>query len=108
MKLTIAATEFPDFIHWQENQDFQYVPQFKTIRDEEFNDGQMLILDNHHFENCRFGNCHLVYAGGLFAFANCDFTWEVNLSLTGAALRAEVLLAALAPLKEDIPIPFRG
>jgi hypothetical protein len=48
------------------------VAQFEELRDATFDNGEWVIVDNRHFYNCKFVQCHLVYAGGLFGFYNCE------------------------------------
>ncbi len=107
MNLTLASLEAPDFIHSPDNPT-KYVAQFEELRDATFDNGEWVIVDNRHFYNCKFVQCHLVYAGGLFGFYNCEVGFEVVLSLTGAAKRGQVLFDAFNKDIENVPIPFRG
>jgi hypothetical protein len=107
MSLTLASLEAPDFITSPDNP-IQYVAQFEELRDTTFENGEWVIVDNRHFYNCQFVRCHLVYAGGLFGFYNCEVGWEAVLSLTGAAKRGQVISDAFTRDMEDVPVPFRG
>ena len=109
MNLTLASLEYGDYIQFPNDPDFKYVPQFETIREVVFDESQWVIVDNHSFENCKFVRCHLVYSGGPFAFHECEIGFEVSLSLSGSALRGQVLSEAFVEGQEqDIPIPLRG
>lgn len=60
-------------------------PQFLWVKDHSY-EGDMLVLDNHLYERCKFVNVHFVYSGGPFGFRDCDFLGSC-LSATGAARR---------------------
>lgn len=53
--------------------------------------GTVVILDDHHFVNCEFTDCQVLYAGGDFAWANTRFV-NCNIGLNGPAARTQNLL----------------
>jgi hypothetical protein len=64
--------------------------------------GKTIALDEHHFVNCTFTNCDLVYSGGDWAWANTKFE-NCRFSFSGSASRTVALLGNLGLIK---PGPF--
>jgi len=65
-------------------------PDYEVIRNVEFQGGRV-VLDNRQFHQCTFRGCALIYAGGPFAFSDCEVTPGCGLSLTGGAARGLTL-----------------
>lgn len=59
--------------------------------------GDKIVVDNRQFEDCHFVNCHFVYFGGHFAFADCTVEGSCQFSPVGAAYRTMNLYDALKP-----------
>jgi hypothetical protein len=97
MKLDIASLESPEFVQsetlYPPNNPYQ--PDYEETVDKEF-EGQRVRVDNHHFRNCTFRRCNLIYSGGLFGFVACRFDASTRLSLTGSAARAVALWQSIA------------
>ena len=106
MKFEIASIEAPEFVLGPGYvQTEQYHPQYETIQDKTF-EGGWVVVDNRHFQNCKFVRAHLVYSGGMFGFRDCEIDAESVLSLTGSAARAVALWKAFVQHPERKPFPF--
>lgn len=53
-------------------------------RDIQFVDGTV-VIDGHHFINCLFHNCELVYGGGPYRISNTPTPEKCDLALSGSA-----------------------
>lgn len=82
-------------LDWPDQDDPHRLAAFEKIADQTFEDRRILV-DNRHFEKCRFENCNFVHSGGPFAFYECTVEGKAMLSPTGAAHRALRLHDALS------------
>lgn|SRR6266481_550778 len=86
MRLDLVSLDWPE-------QDNGYTPDYVVIQGKQYK-GERLVIDNHHFVGCTFDHCTFVYAGGPFAFGECDL-FHTRLAVTGSAHRAVLLWAKL-------------
>ncbi len=89
MRLHIQQLDWPD-----EDRPHKY-SEFETVKDKTFPKGDRILVDNRHFQNCKFENCNFVHSGGPFAFHECEVLGSVTFSPTGPAHRAMRLHEAL-------------
>jgi hypothetical protein len=88
-------------LEWPE-EDGQPV-EIQFVKDKEFS-GNRIVVDNHHFQRCKFENCHFVHSGGHYAFEHCRITGTCMFSPTGGARKAIRLYEALQPaLRKNRP-----
>jgi hypothetical protein len=57
--------------------------------------GDRILVDNRHFQRCKFERCNFVHSGGPFAFYECEILDHTTFSPTGAARRTAKLREAL-------------
>jgi len=57
----------------------------EVISDQELK-GTVVQIDEHHFENCHFIQCVLVFGGGDFSWKNCKFE-NCQIRCVGAAIK---------------------
>lgn len=88
MRLHIQQLDWPD-----EDRPHR-VPESEMVKDKAFR-GDRILVDNRHFQNCKFENCRFVYSGGPFAFHECEVLGSATFSPTGAADRTMNLHKAL-------------
>jgi hypothetical protein len=83
----------------------RHTPQFAWIKDQSY-EGNMIVIDNHLYERCKFVNCNFVYSGGPFGFRDCELKGGY-LSPTGAAKRVlDIEQVFLQNAKETPMAPF--
>ena len=70
----------------------------ETITEKNFERTKVLV-DNRHFQKCRFESCVFVYSGGPFAFYECEMIDHTVFDPTGAARRTMRLYEVLEPGK---------
>ena len=70
--------------------------EVETVKEQTFV-GQRILVDNRHFQKCKFEHCTFVHAGGPFAFDECEIVDYTTFSPTGAARRTMRLYEALKP-----------
>ncbi|PSQ80663.1 MAG: hypothetical protein BRD40_04145 [Bacteroidetes bacterium QS_1_65_9] len=69
-------------------------PKRETVSGESF-DGERLVIDGKHFEDCHFETCTLVYRGGVPPnFVRCDFA-APHFAFEGAAQSTLQLMSAI-------------
>ena len=68
--------------------------EFEMVIDQTFV-GDKVLVDNRHFQNCKFEHCNFVHSGGPFAFHECEILDHTEFSPTGAAKRTMRLYFAL-------------
>jgi len=90
MTLTLEQLDWPDADRKRP------LPESEIVKGETFV-GRKIVVDNRHFQNCRFEHCNFVYSGGPFAFHECEILDYTVLSPTGSANRTMRLYEALKP-----------
>jgi|ERR1700721_2591971 hypothetical protein len=68
--------------------------EFEIVKDETFV-GKRILVDNRHFQKCKFEHCNFVHSGGPFAFYECEILDSATFSPTGAARRTMRLYESL-------------
>lgn len=46
--------------------------------------GKSVAIDEHHFVNCKYSNCDVIYSGGDYAWTNTKFE-NCRFSFSGSA-----------------------
>jgi hypothetical protein len=72
------------------------------IIDNKEDTGVVISLDDHHFINCRYKNCTLVYGGGEYGLTNTKLE-NCQITLSGAAQRTATFLASIGALPQQLP-----
>jgi hypothetical protein len=85
------------------DEDERQTSQFEWVKDQQY-EGKMIVVDNHLYEKCKFVNCNFVYAGGPFAFRDCQLTGGC-LSPTGAARKVLEFERVFQENLRNTPIP---
>ena len=62
----------------------------------------IIHMDDHHFENCKFTSCVLVYSGGDFSWLNCSFD-RCQLRFVGSAQKTINFLKAFGMVPRQVP-----
>jgi len=88
MRLHLEQLDWPDV-----DNPHRY-SEFEMVKDQVFS-GARILVDNRHFQNCKFEHCRFVHSGGPFAFHECEILDSTIFSPTGAARRTMQLYEAV-------------
>jgi hypothetical protein len=83
-------------LDWLDPNHPRRLPEVEILKEKTFV-GQKVVVDNRHFQKCRFEHCNFVYSGGPFAFYECEIRDYTVFSPTGSANRTMKLVEALKP-----------
>jgi hypothetical protein len=90
------ATLHLEQLDWPDSDRPHKFSEIETVEDKTFV-GERILVDNRHFQKCRFKHCNFVYSGGPFAFSECEVLDHTIFSPTGSANRTMRLHEVLKP-----------
>jgi hypothetical protein len=91
MRLHLEQLDWPDAEHPHK------YSEFEMVTNQAFS-GERILVDNRHFQDCKFERCRFVHSGGPFAFYECEILDHAIFSPTGAASRTMRLYEAVKPV----------
>jgi hypothetical protein len=86
--LHLEQLDWPDVDRPHKYSEFEMV-EGKTFA------GERILVDNRHFQKCKFEHCNFVHSGGPFAFYECEILDNATFSPTGTARRTMRLYESL-------------
>jgi hypothetical protein len=71
----------------------------KNVFDNKHFVGEVVVIDNAKFINCRFEGCILRYSGGPWSIEHCDFSSDTTFALQGQAYQGMLFLKSFDMIK---------